>query len=692
MAEFLLELLSEEVPAGVQDQALGHLEHLFKRLLNESALDYGLFSRFATPRRLTLVINDVAVGQADREIERRGPKIDAPEKARDGFLRSLGGTSYELGQINDKKGTFLVARYTEKGRTTHAILAEALPGLLAQLPWPKSMRWGCGDARWVRPLQSIACLFDAKVIEFTFAGIASSNQSSGHRFMAPSTFGFDHFASYNEILSKAHVMLDGADRRAKIEAGAKDLAQAQGLRLRDDQRLLDELKGLVEWPVALIGEIDAEFMELPAEVLVTSMREHQKYLALEDADRQLAPYFITIANIEASDGGTAIISGNERVLRARLWDAKFFWDLDRKTKLADRIDALEPMVFHAKLGNLRQKAKRIERLAGELAAVIPGCNPDHAMVAGHLCKADLITGMVGEFPELQGIMGGHYAKHEGLADRVALGITEHYRPQGPGDACPTAPVSVAVALADKLDTLCGFFAIGIRPTGSGDPFALRRAALGIIRLILDNGLRVDLQSTAATAVAGYGDLLTNVDPKAAGLEIERFILDRLEVQQRDAGTRHDLIRAVTAQGGQGDMVRLLARVRALQQLVGSGDGQNLLVAYRRAANILRLESGKDGVDYELDTHINEAALREPAEVELAASLAALSGRIVPQIDAEDFSRAMSTLATMRPTVDAFFDQVMVNAEDSDLRLNRLRLLARLCADFNRIANFALIED
>jgi len=687
MAELLLELFSEEIPARMQSGALASLCRLVETALREAGIELGgKRHAFATPRRLVMAVADVPAGSADQTVERRGPRADAPEKAREGFLRSLGGADYELAEVEDKKGRFLVATFTQKGRATAEVLAEALPDILGRFPWPKSMRWGAGEARWVRPLQSILCLFDGKVVPFAFAGIESGRRTFGHRFMAPAAIDVEGFADYRAGLEAARVMLDAADRRDFIETRAEELAAGAGCRLRLDPALLDEIAGLVEWPVPLLGRIDDSFMGLPPEVMVTTMRANQKYLALESADGGLAPYFVTVANIAAPDEGAAIIAGNERVLRARLWDAQFFWDQDSKTPLEALLPKLDAMVFHAELGTMRERAERLETLAVAIADRLGGA--DRLMVerAARLAKADLVSGMVGEFPEVQGIIGGHYAMAQGEPEAVAHAIAEHYRPAGPGDACPTAPVSVAVALADRLDTLVGFFAAGIRPTGSKDPFALRRAALGVIRLITENRLRLDLVPIFEKALAGYGGRFAAVDRQSLTTGLRSFFVDRLQVQQRERGVRHDLIDAVVKRRPDGDIVRLLARVEALQAFLATDDGANLLAAYRRAANIVRIEEKKDGRSFAEPVHPD--LLVEPAEQALVGALDHAREAMREHLAAEAFTEAMAVLAGLRPKVDAFFDAVLVNVDDPALRLNRLRILTLLRDDMAAIADFS----
>ena len=691
MAEFLLELFSEEIPAGMQPAAALALDLGLQGKLQAAGIAVtGAATVHVTPRRLVFAMDGIAEGSPDQTVERRGPRVDAPEKARDGFLNSLGTADYRLSEVEDKKGRFLLASYTQEGRSTVDVLAEAIPDLLAHFPWPKSMRWADGEARWVRPLQAILCLFDGAVVPFGFAGIEAGRQTFGHRFMAPGPIEVRDFADYRTKLEAAFVVLSADARRRSIEAAARDLAAAAGCRLREDPGLMGELVGLVEWPVPLLGRIDQAFMTIPPEVLVTTMRANQKYLALEDHDGGLAPFFITVANIEAPDGGAAITAGNERVLRARLWDAEFFWDQDKKAPLEAFLPKLDAMVFHAELGSMREKVERLETLAVAIADRMAEADRLVVERAARLAKADLVSGMVGEFPEVQGVMGSYYARAQGEPEAVALAIAEHYRPLGPADACPNAPTSVAVALADKLDALTGFFAAGIKPTGSKDPYALRRAALGVIRLITENGLRLDLGPLVETALQAYGERFGKVDPAALTAELGAFFVDRLKVQARARGIRHDLIEAVFARRPDGDLVRVLARVEALQEFLATPDGANLLAAYRRAANIVRIEEKKDGARFAGD--VDRQILVEPAERDLVVALDATREALRDHLASESFRTAMAALAALRPIVDTFFDTVHVNVEESSLRVNRLRTLTLLREDVDAIADFSVIED
>jgi glycyl-tRNA synthetase beta chain len=523
----------------------------------------------------------------------------------------------------------------------------------------------------------------------TFGPVKAGATTWGHRFLAPGRIEVRGFEDYRQKLAAAYVELDSAERERRIAAEADRLAHAVQLRVRHDPGLLGELAGLVEWPVPLLGRIEQRFMDLPQEVLVTSMRQHQKYLALEDADGRLAARFVIVANLCVEDDA-AIVAGNERVLRARLWDAKFFWDQDRKATLASRLPGLDGMVFHARLGSLGDKVRRLEALVPRLAGGVPGADASQARRAATLCKADLVSQMVGEFPELQGIMGRYYAQDAGELEGVAMAIAEHYAPQGPSDRCPTAPTSVVTALADKLDTLAGFFAIGEKPTGSKDPFALRRAALGVLRLILENRLRLPLRAAFGQALAGYAGRLPDLDREAVAAELLDFLADRLKVHLRSEGVRHDLISAVFAAGQDDDLIRLLAKVDALRDFLATDDGANLLVAHRRASNIVRIEEKRDGCAYAGEPDSDR--LQQHEEKTLYFRLTSVGDEIEGALGREDFTEAMAALAKLRRPVDAFFDRVTVNTDDPRLRENRLRLLARIRSALGTVADFSLIED
>jgi len=696
MPDLLLELFSEEIPARMQTQAAKDLERLVVGALSDRGLMFEGARSVAGPRRLTLVIAGLPAKQPDVREERKGPRLGAPEKAIEGFLRSAGVSLDACQKQSDGKGEFYVAVIARKGRATAEVLAEVLPEAFAKLPWPKSMRWRPGEAvRWVRPLHSILCTFGGEVVPFEFAGVKSGNVTRGHRFLSQGLIAVKRFDDYAAKLHAAHVVLDAAERKEIILTDARNKAFALGLELIEDEGLVEEVVGLNEWPTVLIGKIEDQFMEVPAEILQSSMRVHQKYFSLrrpeasaESEPRKIANHFAVVCNMVAEDGGKEITAGNERVLRARLSDAKFFWEVDRKDRLASRVEALKGIVFHAKLGTQYERVERIAALAGEIAAKI-GADVEKAKRAARLCKADLTTGVVGEFPELQGVMGRYYALHDGEDHEVADAIRDHYKPLGPSDAVPTSKVSIAVALADKLDQLVGFFANGEKPSGSGDPFALRRAALGVIRLLLENGIRLRLNPIIRNLDRPWAGSLTGVTGAHHGADVLAFFADRLFVALKEKGIRHDLIDAVFSLGNEDDLVRLVARVEALQQFLKSDDGANLLVAYRRAANILKIEEKKDKGSYDGDPDPEGFVLDE--EKALYLQLATASELVRAEVERERFVKAMAVMARLRAPVDAFFDKVTVNDKDAGLRKNRLLLLSRLRATLHLAADFSKIE-
>lgn len=682
MGELLLEILSEEIPARMQARASEELKKSVCAALKDAGLEFSAAEAYATPRRLALVVDGIATHTPDIKGERKGPKIDAPEQAVAGFKRSLPEGAV-IEERETPKGSVLFATWEEAGRDTRAVLAESLGEAFRGLPWPKSMRWATHELRWVRPLHSLIALFDGEVIPFTFGPVATGAETRGHRFLSGAAFGVSGFADYRAKLAEAKVTLDPSERRDLIAREATRLAEAEGLTLKNDPGLLDEVTGLVEWPVVYMGTIDDAFMDVPAEALITSMKSHQKYFSCLDAAGNLANRFIVVANTETTDGGKAVIAGNERVLRARLSDAKFFWDQDRKAPLADKLPALKDRIFHAKLGSVAEKVDRMAALAAELSGHVPGSDAEQVRRAAHLAKADLSSGMVGEFADLQGVIGRYYALNDGEPEPVAAAIADHYAPQGPNDACPSAPVSVCVALADKIDSLVGFFAIDEKPTGSKDPFALRRAALGVIRLILENQLRLPLTHVIATAGALVGQ---DADVRD---DLMKFFADRLKVHLKERGILHDRIDAVFALGGEDDLVRLLARVDALTDFLGTDDGGNLLTAYRRAANILKIEEKKD--DRAFDGNVEPDRFVQDEEVNLNAGLTEAGTAIADAVTAEDFAGAMKAVAGLRGPVDAFFDHVTVNADDAGLRENRLKLLNQIRVALDGVADFSKIE-
>ena len=690
MAQLVLELFSEEIPARMQPRARDDLKRLVAEALETAGLSFDKAAAYATPRRIALVVDGLPDAQPDISEERRGPRTDAPDKAVEGFLRANGVTLEECERRIAGKGEFWFAVIERKGRPTADVLSEILPDAIRKLPWQKSMRWGEGTLRWVRPLQRILCVLDARAVPLDIGdGVPCGKVTSGHRFMSPQPFEVGFFDDYEKTLQLNKVILHAAHRRDLIEQSANELVQDKNLQVKRDAALLAEVAGLVEWPVVLLGNIDGDFMVLPDEVLSTSMRSHQKYFSVVFADGKLAPFFIVVANIEATDGGAAIVAGNERVLRARLSDAKFFWDQDRKETLESRVPALARMVFHQKLGSLEDKVTRITALATELVQWVPGADRDQVRSAATLCKADLTTGMVGEFAELQGVMGRYYALAEGEAPEVADAIAEHYSPAGPDDDCPTKPVSIAVALADKIDTLVGFFGIDEKPTGSRDPFALRRAALGVIRIVLENNLSFSMRSILAMAQKNYPDDLFK-DP---GLDVEHlwtFFVDRLKVHLRGRGVSHDLVAALFAHGGEDQLLRLVQKAEALQRFLTTEDGENLLIAYRRANNIVQIEEKKDGINYSLDA-VDQEKLEQEEEKVLWNALTQVEQNNPPSPDMAQFDSILEELSSLRAPVDAFFDKVTVNTEEEEIRVNRLRLLSEIGTCLNRIADFSRIE-
>jgi glycyl-tRNA synthetase beta chain len=727
MPEFFLELFSEEIPARMQQRGAADLARLVGEAL--APLAPRETGSFFGPRRIALAL-EVQAGVAESRSSERGPRLGAPEAALAGFLRKHGAGKEALRE----EGDFWVLDKIVAGVDAAGLIAAVLPGVLRRFPWPKSMRWGGTSAfTWVRPLRRIVCLLDGAVVPFDLRdgvddghGLASADLTEGHRFMSPGVFSVSSCADWQERLRARQVIVDAAERRALVADGVRDLAAERGLTVVDDPGLVDEVAGLVEWPMPLIGRIDSTYMDLPAEVMQVSMRVNQRYFALRDDAGQAAPHFGFVANIAAGDGGAAIVAGNERVLRARFADARYFWELDRSKRLESRLDALESVTFQAKLGTQRSRVSRLESLAERLATMV-GADSGLARRAARLAKLDLTTGMVSEFPELQGVMGRYYALHDGESCRVADAIRDHYAPRGPTDFVPTEPVSVSVALADKIDILAGFFLIGERPTGSADPFALRRAALGMIRIIRENHIRLSLNTIFADAVQrnresarnlkrdaiitkqaeldeirGYedgtrsGSYDRNLPPRQTLIDLVEFLAERLRVQLRAEGARHDVLSAVLAREVDDDsmlrvdddLVRLLARTDAVAALLGTEDGKNLLAAAKRAANILRIEEKKDGPH---DGAVDSSLLVDAAEIALAAALDAVEPAVDAAITAEDFVGAMGRLATLRAPLDAFFAEVTVNDARPEYRRNRLALLARLRKAMSMAADFSRIE-
>ena len=742
MPDLLLELFSEEIPARRQARAAEDLRKAVTDRLVDAGLVYEGAKAFVTPRRLALAVHGVPVRQPDVREEKKGPRVGAPENAIAGFLKAAGLKSIGEAKVQpDKKGDFYVAVIEKPGRPAIEVIGGILPDVIKGFPWPKSMRWGPrsgepGALTWVRPLHSIVATFgpeteDPDIVPFSVDGIAAGHQTRGHRFQAPEPFTVRRFADYQHKLDKAKVVLDAERRRDIILAEAKHLAFAQGLELVEDDGLLAEVAGLVEWPVVLMGAFDRRFLDIPPEVIRATIRNNQKCFVLRDAAHaKLVDKFILVANIEAEDGGNAIVAGNERVIRARLSDAKFFYETDLKTRLEDRLPKFKDIVFHEKLGTQAERIERIERLAAELAPLV-GADVEKAKRAARLCKADLLTEMVGEFPELQGIMGKYYAQAQGEDEAVAHAIEDHYKPKGPDDFVPADSVSIAVALADKIDTLVGFWAIDEKPTGSKDPYALRRAALGVLRIILSNALRLRTfnwlfahtvaletqRKSGALPIESYIDLMPPEELRIVGLDVGRkivrdvrkhgapegvsresvapaltdlmiFFADRLKVQLREQGARHDLVDAVFALEGQDDLLLIVRRVEALGKFLDTEDGNHLLAGYKRATNIIRIEEKRDSRQY---TGAPDPKLYTlPEEKALAQAIDIAKAEATRAVAAEDFEAAMRAMAGLRPHVDSFFDKVTVNVDDKPLRENRLKLLNEIRTATHTVADFSKI--
>lgn len=681
MSDLLLELFSEEIPSRMQKRAGEDLARLVTQGLKEAGLDFGSVQHFETPRRLCLHVEGVPKKSSDVREERKGPRIDAPEKALEGFLRSTGLTLEECEIHDDKKGQFYVAVIDREGRAAEHIIAELLMNVVRNFPWPKSMRWGSSRLRWVRPLHSILCVFDGKPLKFIVDGVGADNKTQGHRFLGPKTFSVKSFEDYASKLEAHKVILDPEKRAEIILKDAKVLASKKKLALVEDEGLLAEAAGLVEWPVVLMGSFDKEFLDVPSEVLISTLKSHQKCFSVRKG-KALANKFILVSNLETDDEGAEIIAGNERVIRARLSDAKFFWDNDLARPLDDLLPKLEEIVFHAKLGTVGERVKRLESLSGLIAKQI-GADVTLAKEAAKYAKADLVSETVYEAPDMQGIAGRYLALAEGKDASVAAAIEEHYKPQGPTDEVPSEPVSMAVALAEKLDILTGFWAIDEKPTGSKDPFALRRAALGIIRSVLENNLRLSLKDLFKATRSEFASDEKLID------DLLSFFADRLKVYLRDQGVRHDLIDAVFSLGGQDDLLMIVKRVEALSAFLETDDGVNLLAGIKRAENILRIEEKKDKTRYGGD--VNEELLKMAQEKALNKAIQTVSKKATSSIKKEDFGGAMVELSKLRRPVDAFFVGVTVNDEAADIRLNRLALLATIRDAALGIARFGKIE-
>ncbi|MEZ5755025.1 MAG: glycine--tRNA ligase subunit beta [Paracoccaceae bacterium] len=708
MPDLLIELFSEEIPARMQGKAATDLKKLVTDGLVEAGLTYASAGAFSTPRRLVLSVEELTAESKPVREERKGPRVDAPVAALEGFLRSTGLTKDQLELREDKKAQVYFAVVEKPGRAADAIVAEVLEGVIRNFPWPKSMRWGAGSLRWVRPLQSILCLMvdegGARVVPLDVDGIVAGNTTEGHRFMGAGRFAVSSFEDYRLKLSRAKVMLDAAEREAQIWQEASNMAFAAGLEVVEDRGLLAEVAGLVEWPSVLMGQIGEEFMGLPAEVLQTSMKEHQKFFSVRNPKTGRIERFITVANIEAADGGAAILKGNQKVLRARLSDARFFWENDlrvAKGGMGDWAEGLKAVTFQSDLGSQAERIDRIAALAREIAPLV-GADAGLAEQAARVAKLDLRSSMVGEFPELQGVMGRYYALEAGMPAAVADACRDHYSPLGPADAVPVEPVSVAVALADKIDTLTGFWAIDEKPTGSKDPFALRRAALGVIRLVLVNGVRMGLVAASEVAArrhpepkkGSFASVANHISEDKAptwflARDVLEFFHDRLKVFLRDQGIRHDVIDACLAMPGNDDLTLLVKRAQALQSFLSSDDGTNLLQGFKRANNILSQAEARDGVEYSFGADPKFA--ESDAERALFNALDVAEQAIGPAMRAEDFAAAMGAMAQLRAPIDAFFEAVQINAENEILRRNRLNLLHRIRAICAGVADLTKVE-
>jgi glycyl-tRNA synthetase beta chain len=731
MPQFLLELFSEEIPARMQKRAADDLKKLLMDALTKAGFLPSGIETFSAPRRLTAVVEGLPVATPDVREERKGPKVGSPEQALAGFLRGAGLSDISQARIveDPKKGDYYVADILKAGMATPDAIAAIIPDIVRNFPWPKSMRWGEGSLRWVRPLHRIVAVFDGEIVPFEVDGIVSGNITEGHRFHGTGTFQVRDFDDYEAKLTAAHVVLDRDERKARIKADARTLCEARNLELVEDEGLLEEVCGLVDEPHVIMGDMDPAFLDLPPEVIKLTLRVNQKYFVVRDpATGKLAPHFIVVSNVAATDGGKLIAQGNARVLAARLNDARYFWDLDRKSALGDRVPKLDTLVFHEKLGSVGDKVRRIVELAGQIAPMV-GADVVQAKRAAFLCKADLTTEMVGEFPELQGVMGRYYAQHSSEPANIADAMRDHYKPVGPSDNVPTEPVAVAVALADKLDSLVGFFAIGEKPTGAGDPFALRRAALGVIRIVRGATIELDLRTLLADQFSSLTnqlsmnilaqvesdlrevgfvgtvkreefanqlavrsgasveiDLLKNA--RAVLEELPTFILDRLRVTLRDEGVAPDILEAAFAVQDD-DINRIVARVTALSTFLKTEDGKNLSAGYKRASNILKAENKKGALPDSFAIDAKALTLKE--EMALNDALAHVQVQLPELLKAENFDGAMKALSTLRTPVDAFFEAVLVNDPDPAKRLNRLALLAALrdatlqVADFEKIA-------
>ena len=705
MAEFLLELFSEEIPARMQVKAADDLRDLVTKGLTDKGLTFTKAESHSTPRRITVVIDGLPEQQPDTVTDKRGPRVDAPEQAIQGFLKSINQTNFDkCVKEESPKGTFWFYRENVKGQATQRVLPAVTEEAIAKMVWPKSMRWKASTRQWVRPLHSIVALFKGDVVALNFAlggdekPVISGKTTEGHRFLSQGPITVSDFADYKEKLKKGHVLLAREDRKAIISKQAQELANKEGLKVREDEALLEEIVGLVEWPVPLVATFEKEYLDVPQEVLISTMRGNQKYMALLDSAGKLSNKFVVIANMITEDGGKQVVAGNEKVLRARLSDAKFFWDQDRRQKLESRLPALEQITFHQKLGTVKDRVTRLTSLAKDIAELLK-TDVVAAQRAAQLCKADLTSGVVFQFPEVQGTMGRYYALHDKEKPEVAQAIAEHYKPVGANDSCPTAPVSICVALADKLDALTGFFAIDEKPTGSKDPFALRRAALGVIRIILENKLRLSLKTLFAKSYQLYAGNVKGLRPEAdVTKDLMQFFTERLKVVLKDQGIRFDVIDATLAAKHnfakldnirQDDILQITNRANETAKFLLTEDGKNLVIGYKRAANILRIEEKKDGKTYAGGPEGGNLGVAE--ENDLKTSLDKMADEVQALLQSEDFEGAMKAMAKTRGPIDRFFEKVLVNDPDNNIRVRRLQLLNAICSRIDIVADFSKLE-
>ncbi len=694
MSELFIEILSADTPAGMQKNAIDQFTKAMVNALADAEIPFEQGACHSTPRRMIFVAENIPATIADKVEEKKGPKVGAPQQALDGFLRSNNLTQNDLVEKETPKGNFWFAHLTKKGGATKDLLKEIIPAAMRSINWPKSMRWGESAFRWARPLRNIVALLDGEVIEFTFdlggqeSPLTSTNKTVGHRFLSPDEIEVKNYEDYKSKMHSAYVMIDRDERKKIIVEEANLMAKQSNGQLHEDPALIEEIVGLIEWPVMLKGQFDKDFLEVPQECLIKTMKKDQKYIPILDKNGHLTHEFVITSNMVTDDQGKTIIAGNQKVLRARLSDARFFYEQDLKTTLDDRLPQLENIKFHEKLGTVHARVKRLEELSGMIAK-ITGTDTKQAIRAAELSKSDLVTGMVGEFADLQGIMGRYYAKAAGETDAVSHAIEDHYKPAGPEDKCPTEPISICLALADKIDVLTGFFAINEKPTGSKDPFALRRAALGIIRLVLENNLTLDLKALFEASQKAYSSFIT-IENDTLIDDLLNFVADRMKVSLKDQGVRHDLIDAVFGLGLNGNLTRVVARVSALQNFLSTEDGKNLVAGYKRANNIVSIEEKKDKISY--DATVTPNLFTQEEETKLHDVLSQAEVKIKPSLENENYEDVMSEMADLRAPIDAFFEKVTVNDNDPSLRQNRLNMLAKIRSTLNQVADFSKVND